>query len=589
MSDDLKKIHPYLPKLLEQFRNGKVDRREFLRTSTLLGLSAGTAFTLAGCDDKEEVAEAPAEETVEEEVAEAPAEEPAAPAGEKIVRISMRVPAVDNPATYSWVYDSNITRQVCDYLTRTGTDNVTRPWLLESWEASDDLKTWTLHLKQGIKWSNGDEFNADHVIWNLTRWLDESVGSSVLGLMKGYMLVEFDTGETNEDGSQKMATRLWADNAIEKVDDYTVRLNCQEPQLAVPEHLFHYPALILHPSENGVFGVDSIGTGAFSLTELEVGKKAVLRRRDGYWGNPVKLDAVEFIDHGDDAAAAVQAIASQQVDGMYEAQTTQYAALQKIEHVQVHQVATGQTAIARMQPIHVDMTDPANQAAAFADPRVCKAMRLALDTEKLLQVGHLGLGLPGEHHHVCPIHPEYAKLDFMKQDIEGAKALLAEAGYPNGFNAEIFCKSDPDWEPITVQAMAEMWKQAGANIKINVLPSSQYWDIWNAPTAPFAFTSWTHRPLGVMVLGLAYRSNVPWNEAHWSNAEFDALLAKAEGTLDVEARRAIMVDIETLMQEVGPACQPLWRAVFTVMAKRVTGFEIHPTYYMFAEEWDVTA
>ncbi|MEX1109298.1 MAG: ABC transporter substrate-binding protein [Dongiaceae bacterium] len=587
MSDDLKKIHPYLPKLLEQFRDGKVDRREFLRTSTLLGVSAGTAFTLAGCDDKEETAEAPAaEEPAEEEVAEAPAEEPA---GEKIVRISMRVPAIDNPATYSWVYDSNITRQVCDYLTRTGTDNVTRPWLLERWEASDDLKTWTLHLKQGIKWSNGDEFTADHVVWNMTRWLDESVGSSVLGLMKGYMLVEFDTGETNEDGSQKMATRLWADNAIEKVDEYTVRLNCQEPQLAVPEHLFHYPALMLHPSENGVFGVGSIGTGAFSLTELEVGKKAVLRRRDGYWGNPVKLDAVEFIDHGDDAAAAVQAIASQQVDGMYEAQTTQYAALQKIEHVQVHQVATGQTGIARMQPMHTDMTDPANQAAAFADPRVRKAMRLALDTEKLLQVGHLGLGLPGEHHHVCPIHPEYAKLEFMKQDIEGAKALLAEAGYPNGFNAEIFCKADPDWEPITVQAMAEMWKQAGANIKISVLPSSQYWDIWNAPTAPFAFTPWTHRPLGVMVLGLAYRSNVPWNEAHWSNAEFDALLAKAEGTLDVEARRAIMVDIETLMQEVGPACQPLWRAVFTVMAKRITGFEIHPTYYLFAEEWDVTA
>jgi peptide/nickel transport system substrate-binding protein len=588
MSDDLKKIHPYLPKLLEQFRDGKVDRREFLRTSTLLGLSAGTAFTLAGCDDKEEVAEAPAEETVEEEVVEAPAEEPAA-AGEKIVRISMRVPAVDNPATYSWVYDSNITRQVCDYLTRTGTDNVTRPWLLDRWEASDDLKTWTLYLKQGVKWSNGDEFNADHVIWNLTRWLDESVGSSVLGLMKGYMLAEFDTGETNEDGSPKIGTRLWSDNAIEKVDDYTVRLNCQEPQLAVPEHLFHYPALILHPSENGVFGVGSIGTGAFSLTELEVGKKAVLHRRDGYWGTPAKLDVVEFIDHGDDAAAAVQAIASQQVDGMYEAQTTQYAALQKIEHIQIHQVATGQTGIARMQPTHADMTDPANQAAVFADPRVRKAMRLALDTEKLLQVGHLGLGLPGEHHHVCPIHPEYAKLEFMKQDIEGAKALLAEAGYPNGFNAEIFCKSDPDWEPITVQAMAEMWKQAGANIKINVLPSSQYWDIWNAPTAPFAFTPWTHRPLGVMVLGLAYRTGVPWNEAFWSNAEFDALLAKAEGTLDVEARRAIMVDIETLMQEVGPACQPLWRAVFTVMAKRVTGFEIHPTYYMFAEEWDVTA
>ena len=588
MNDDLKKIHPYLPKLLEQFQAGKVDRREFLRTSTLLGLSAGAAFSLAGCEEKQEEAaeEAPAEETVveEEEMAEVEV-----PAGEKIVRISMRVPALENPATYSWVYDSNVTRQVCDYLTRTGVDNITRPWLLEKWEASDDLKTWTLTLKEGIKWSNGDPLTSDHVIWNITRWVDPAVGSSVLGLMTGYLLVEYDTGEKNEDGSAKMSTKLWADNAIEKVDDRTVRLNCREAQLAVPEHLFHYPALILHPSENGVFGIGSIGTGAFSLVEYEVNKKAVLARRDGYWGTPAKLDKVEFIDHGDDAAAAVNAVASKQVDGMYEAQTTQYAALQKMEHVELYQVATGQTAIARMQPTHADMTDPANQAAVFADPKVRKAMRLALDTEKLLQVGHLGLGLPGEHHHVCPIHPEYAKLPFMKQDIEGAKALLAEAGYPNGFNAEIFCKSDPDWEPITVQAMAEMWKQIGANIKINVLPSSQYWDIWNAPTAPFAFTSWTHRPLGVMVLGLAYRSNVPWNESFWSNAEFDTLLTQAEGILDVEERRKVMEKIEILMQEEGPMCQPLWRAVFTVMATRVTGFEIHPTYYFFAEEWDVTS
>src|SRR5690606_28677990 len=152
-----------------------------------------------------------------------------------------------------------------------------------------DLKTWTLILKEGITWSNGDPLTADHVIWNITRWVDPNVGSSVLGLMTGYLLEEYDTGEKNEDGSPKMSSRLWAENAIEKVDDRTVRLNCKEPQLAVPEHLFHYPALILHPSENGKFGVGSIGTGAFSLVEFEVNKKAVLVRRDGYWGTPAKI------------------------------------------------------------------------------------------------------------------------------------------------------------------------------------------------------------------------------------------------------------------------------------------------------------
>lgn len=575
MSEDLEKIHPYLPKLLAHLRAGKVDRREFLRTSTLLGLSAGAAFTLAGCEEKkkeeQEQSQAPAQPAQETQQAAAPAE--------SVIRVGMRVPALDNPHTYSWVYDSNIARQANDYLTRTGYDNITRPWLLEKWEASADLKTWTLILKKGIKWSNGDELKADDVIWNIKHWLDESVGSSIVGLMKGYMLAEYDTGQKDDAGNPKMGTKLWSDNAVEKVDDYTIRLNAKAPQLAVPEHLFHYPALILHPSENGKFGINSIGTGAYTMVEYEVNKKAVLKRRDGYWGKAPAIETIEFIDLGDDPAASVSALASKQIHGLYEASTSQYAALQKMEHVNLYQVSTGQTAVARMQPIH----------DTWKDARVRKAMKLAIDTEKVLQVAHLGLGSPGEHHHVAPIHPEYAKLEFMKQDIEGAKKLLADAGLPNGFETEIFAKKDPDWEAQAVQAMAEMWKQIGVNVKINVLPSSQYWEIWDKETAPFAFTTWTHRPLGVMVLGLAYRTGVPWNESKWSNKTFDELLSKAEGLLDVEERRKVMVDIEKLMQEEGPIVQPIWRAVFTGFDKRVKGFQIHPTLYLFAEEWSLEA
>ena len=79
----------------------------------------------------------------------------------------MRVAKIDNPAATDTDYSANIVRQVCDLLTRTGADNITRPWLLEKWTPSDDLKTWMLYLKKGTKWSNGDELTADHVVWNL--------------------------------------------------------------------------------------------------------------------------------------------------------------------------------------------------------------------------------------------------------------------------------------------------------------------------------------------------------------------------------------------------------------------------------------
>jgi peptide/nickel transport system substrate-binding protein len=548
MSKRGRDYHPYVPKLVEEMKSGEIDRREFLRIATLLGVSAGSAYLMAGLDD--------------------PFGRPARAAGTGgVIKFSMRIPAIDNPATFSWVYDSNIVRQVCDYLTKTGVDNVTRPALIEKWEATEDLKTWDLHLRKDVKWSNGDKLVADQVIWNMKRWLDPAVGSSVLGLMKGYMM---------DDAGKK----IWDANAIEKVDDSHIRIHCKVPQLAVPEHLFHYPALILNPSENGKFTKDSAGTAAFRLTEYEVGKKAVLKRREsGYWGKHPSLDGVEFIDHGDDPAAALSALASKQVHGLYEASTTQYAALQKMSHVEVVKVNTAQTAVARMNPA----------VKPWDDVRVRKAMRLALDNEKLLKIAHLGLGAPAEHHHVAQVHPEYFKLPYMKQDIAAAKKLLAEAGYPNGIDAEITCKKDPEWEYIAVQAMVNMWKEAGARIKINVLPSAQYWDVWDKASNPFAFTPWTHRPLGVMVLGLAYRSGVPWNEAHWSNKEFDDTLTKAEGILEVKERRKVMEKLEKIMQEEGPIVQPIWRALFTAIDKRVEGFKLHPTDYYFCEEWSLKA
>jgi peptide/nickel transport system substrate-binding protein len=177
----------------------------------------------------------------------------------------------------------------------------------------------------------------------------------------------------------------------------------------------------------------------------------------------------------------------------------------------------------------------------------------------------------------------------MKQDFEGAKKLLAEAGKPDGFESELFANSDNDWEARACNAMAEMWKQIGVNIKVTVLPSAQFWEMWDKPTAPFAFTSWTHRPLGVMVLGLAYRTGVPWNESKWSNAKFDELLSQAEGILDASERSKVVAELETIMQEDGPIVQPLWRSVFMAMDKKVKGFTSHPTQYIFPWEWSLEA
>lgn len=546
------KEHIWIPRLKQQLADRQIDRREFIRYSTLLGMTAGAAYFWAGKITGQPMAP--------------PAVAAEMPKGGTL-KIAMRVPKVDNPHTFSWIYDSNVVRQVNGYLTRTGVDNVTRPSLASKWEASPDLKTWTFTIAD-VDWHKGGPFTAEDAAWNIRHCLNEATGSSVLGLMKGYMLKEVDTGKKDDKGNPVMTTELWDANAIEVKDPKTLVLNLKEPQVAVPEHFFHYPFPMLDPREEGKWGVGSNGTGAFTPVEIEVGRKAVVKAVPG---RGAYLEAIEFIDLGDNPSAQVAALQSRQVHGLYEANIEQLELFQSMDFVNRYDAVTADTAVARMQPVK-----------PFDDARVRKAMRLATDQAKTLEIAHRGIGSVGEHHHVSPIHPDYKKLEPMTQNIEEAKKLLAEAGYPDGVDIEIYGKSDPTWEAAAIEAMAEQWKEAGIRARINILPSAKYWDVWT--TVPLGFTVWAHRPLGFMVLALAYRTGVPWNESKYSNKEFDELLTKAEGTLDVPARAEIIGQLEKIMQEDGPIVQPLWRSLFTYYDKNVLGYQQHPTRYIFGEE-----
>jgi len=389
----------------------------------------------------------------------------------------------------------------------------------------------------------------------------------VQGLMKAYMLKQVDKGQKDEAGKPIMSNDLWDASAIQAKDAKTLVLNLKEPNIAVPEHLFHYPLLMLDPKQGGKFGPGSNGTGAFTLKAVEVGRSASLVAVPG---RGAYLAGVEFLDFGDNPAANAAALQSKQIDGIYQGNAEQLDLYKGMSHVTIYDVVTADTAVARMRP-----------DKPFDDARVRKALRLSTDSAKALAIAQKGFGAAAEHHHVSPVHPDYYKLPPMNRDIAAAKKLLADAGYPNGIDIEIACKSDPTWEAATVQAMVEQWKDAGIRCKINVLPSAKYWDIWT--TVPFGFTNWAHRPLGFMVLALAYRTGVPWNESGYSNPKFDEILGKAEGTLDVKERTKYLGQLEEIMQQDGPIVQPIWRNIFGAYDKKVIGFKMHPSAYIFAE------
>jgi peptide/nickel transport system substrate-binding protein len=542
MSDNSKT--PHLDKLRSQLADGRMNRREFVRFATLIGIGAPAAMKMAGL--------APA----------APARAETMPSGGTL-RIGTRVKDLKNPHTYSWGgYDSNVSRQVVEYLTFTDANNITHPYLLDGWAVSPDLKTWTLNVRKGVKWRNGRDFTADDVMWNLRQLTDASVGSSFVGLVKGYLLKEVK----GADG--KTTTELWDANAIEKVDDHTVRLNCKEPQVSVPEHLFHYPAAMLYPEERGVFKAGSQGTGPFEMVQDETGKIAVLRKVKSYWGQPAWLDMIEQVDTGDDPAAAIAALASRQLHGLIFADPVQYDALHAMPHLKLYQVPSAETIVLRMKP-----------EKPFNDPRVRRAMKLALDAKPIVEIALRGIGMAADHTQCSPAQPDTLPIAPMGYHPDEAKKLLAEAGYPNGFDTTLYVPNDLAWGVAQAQAAAEQWKKVGIRVKLNVMPGAEYWNVWTK--VPFGSTIWYHRPLAMMVIGLGYRTGVPWNESSYSNPKLDALLSQAEGTLDLGQRREIMGQIEQIMHEDGPIAQPLWRNVFTFYDKRVLGAAMHPSNYFF--------
>ncbi|MBO6638536.1 MAG: ABC transporter substrate-binding protein [Roseitalea sp.] len=391
------------------------------------------------------------------------------------------------------------------------------PSLATQWESSPDLREWIFILREGVTFHDGSALDSDDVVFSLRRVLSEEIGSplrSTLAIMA----------------------------EIEALDDRTVRITLDAPNADFPTMIMHYLFRVVS-SEGQDESLDAIyesgvGTGPFKLTTLDAEGTTVLEANPDYWDGAPGVPMVEVIAIPD-SEARIQALLAGQLDLVRRVNPQQLALFQNRDGFEVQTFATGDWTSLVMR------TD----TPPFDDVRVRRALRLLVDREAIVRtvLGEAGGSVscdtpvwPGDPYHVAQECPP---------DLEEARRLLAEAGYPDGLDVELHTSGLNALMVEVAQVYQAQAAEAGVRVNVRMAPSDGYWsNVWMQ--RPFVAAVWSQRP-AAQILSEAFLSGANWNDSFWDNEEFDALLAEARATIDFEERKAVYARAQQLIWEDG--------------------------------------
>jgi peptide/nickel transport system substrate-binding protein len=438
-----------------------------------------------------------------------------------------------------------ITMQVYESLVKVTEDLELEGRLATSWEANDDLTSYTFHLREGVTFHHGKEFKAEDVIYSFNRLLDPEIDSPA------------------------RSTLAVIENMVE-VDDHTVRFELASGNAFFPEVLSIYQAKI-HPSDvdPSRLALEAIGTGAFMLEEYLPNERATLSRNPDYWeeGRPY-LDEV-IIEGINEPATRSAALKSGDVDLIYLLSIGNGPDLKSYGETKVLETASASYLNLAMR---TDMPP-------FDDVLVRRAFQAATDRVSINQAALAGLGSVANDHPIPPSDPHFASdCAPPAYDPELAKSLLEQAGYPDGIEVTLHTMEEQNMGELAV-AFKESAAAAGIDVTIQRDPSDAYWaDVWLV--VPFTTVFWFGRPPD-QALSIVYPSDASWNESYYFNTTLDDLIIEARGQENLADRKATYKEVQCLLVDEVPRIVAVFQPQLLGARNEVQGVRPHPRGWIY--------
>ena len=482
----------------------------------------------------------------------------------KILTIEMgpEVESID-PALNTTNDGANYLTYLFDNLLRTDKDGKVVPSLAQKYEVSDDGLTWTFHLRDGLKWSDGSDFTANDFVYSWQRMVDPDVAApyaeTVLGMVEGY---DEAIGKPDENGNQTTTpdiTKL----RVEAPDDKTFVVHMSHPtpyfdKLATFAALSPVKKDVVEAKPDG-WTLDPktyISTGPFKLAEWKSGSYLMLEKNENYWNkDAVKLDGIKCLLM-EDQNAAFSAYESGDALMIKDIPTQEITTLQKRPDY-------------RLDPqIGTYFIDLNNTLDEFKDAKVRRALSLALDRKYISETITAGTYTPAKgfvpqgvsdwdgsswyDHLTDP--SVYINVDDYQGNLAKAKELLKEAGHENGAGLPtiVYSTNDQSYHKKIAEYLQQVWGELGVKVEVNIVEWKSFTPQRRSGNYQAARDGWVmdyNDPSNILQLTSTGNGN---NSSKYSNPEYDALLEKAANEVDPQTRFGYFHQAEEmLMRDMG--------------------------------------